>query len=183
MAGVYDFDKTILAAYNQGANRGVEMVNMAEKRNQFAALQKLREDSFKLQEGAYDRGIQASEDFAKHYKAKQDAEIRLEEYNKAIEKERSYVQGLNLFDTDFWTFDTFRTQMGISPIEPEESYKKRMAREGTAELGIPPEPYYPELTPEMAGLPQFLQLIRQGSVVGAGDRSIEDLMMQIYDRQ
>ncbi|MDP6587234.1 MAG: hypothetical protein QF535_21470, partial [Anaerolineales bacterium] len=68
MAGVYDFDKTILTAYDQGKNRGIDMVNMAEKRKQFQALQDLRQSAFDLQKDAYDKGILAQKQFAENYK-------------------------------------------------------------------------------------------------------------------
>lgn len=185
MAGVYDFDKTILAAYHEGANRGVEMVNMAEKRNQFAALQKLRQSAFDLTKDQYDRGIIAQEEFAKAHKAYQDSRKKQKEYNKAIEKERSYVQGMTPLDgSDFWTFETFGTQMpewmGLR-TKPEESYRKRMERAGTAELGVPPEPVYPEISAEMAGYPQLMQLMRGFRSAGIRNESLQDLIYQTYE--
>jgi hypothetical protein len=178
MAGAYDFDKTILTAYNQGANRGAEMVNMAEKRNQFAALQRLREDSFKLQKGAYERDIQAQEDFAKHSKDYSDSLRREEEYQRGVEERSTYNRGLHPFNLDWWTSERWLSDFGIGPT-PEESYRRQMIREGTPELGERPEAYYPEISPEMAGSFRLMETMRRERFVPQRDKTMADLMNQI----
>jgi hypothetical protein len=185
MAGVYDFDKTILGAYDQGHSRGVDMVNMAEKRKQFQALQDLRQSAFDLQKDAYDKGLLAQEQFADAYNAFQKSRQEQKDYNKRVEKERSRVENLSFFDKDFWRWDTFLTQtedlMGWKAPTTEEIYKDRMARQGTPELGIAPEPWKPVVTPEMAGQLQLLQLLFRNERGQVRNDSIMDLIYKSYE--
>ena len=183
MAGVYDFDKTILAAYDQGQNRGVEMVNMAEKRNQFKAIHDLRESAFKLQKDQYDRGIIAQKQFTKAYNDYQASRRKTKAYNKGVEKERSRVAKLQFWNKDFWRWDTLQSQLGLWAPTAEELYKGKMEREGTPELGIKPETYQTQVTPEMAGQLQLLQLLMRNSSGQVGDSSIQDLLYQVYGGQ
>ena len=185
MGGTYDFDKTILAAYDQGKNRGVDMVNMAEKRKQFQALQDLRQSAFDLQKDEYERGILAQEQFAEDYNAFQKSNQELKDYNKRVDEERSRVENLGFFDRDFWRMDTFLTQtedlMGWKAPTTEEIYKDRMARQGTPELGIAPEPWKPEVTPELAGQLRLLQLLVNAESGQVRDESIMDLIYKSYE--
>jgi|TARA_R100001530_G_scaffold136322_1_gene116428 hypothetical protein len=181
MAGVYDFDKTILAAYNQGHNRGVEMVNMAEKRNQFKAIHDLRKSAFKLQKDQYDRGIIAQKQFTKAYNDFQASKQKQKTYNKGVEKEISRVKKLQPWNENFFTWDTFWTQMGFNAPTAEELYKKRMEREGTPELGIKPERYQLKATPEMAGQLQLFQLLSNAQGADVRNESLMDLIYQSYE--
>jgi len=190
MAGVYDFDKTILAAYNQGQNSGAEMVNMAEKRKQFDALQKLRESQMNMQskqldmqERLFDRGLSAQEQFAQAMNDLQASKKAQSEYNKALDKEKSRVANLHPFNEDFWRWDTWQSHLGLWAPTTEELYKRRMEREGTPELGIRPETYQTQVTPEMAGQLQLLQLLIRSSNGQVGDSSIQDLLYQAYEGQ
>ena len=190
MAGVYDFDKTILAAYNQGQNSGAEMVNMAEKRKQFDALQRLRQSQMNMQskqldmqERLFDSGLLAQEQFAEAMNDLQASKKAQSEYNKGVEKERSRVAKLQFWNKDFWRWDTLQSQLGLWAPTAEELYKGKMEREGTPELGIKPETYQTQVTPEMAGQLQLLQLLMRNSSGQVGDSSIQDLLYQVYGGQ
>ena len=180
MGGTYDFDKTILSAYNQGRNRGVDMVNRAEKKRQWDALYDLKQKQFDMQDKLFKSGLAAQEQFAEDFNAIEASKKRQREYNKAVDKNASRVDNLNPFQEGFWSGETARYQLGWFPPTKEELYKSAMERAGTPELGVKPETYQTQVTPEMAGHLQLLQLLLRNQSSQIGDSSIQELLYQVY---
>jgi len=178
MAVSYDFDKTILNQYNRGKERGVAMVDKAEKVRQFEAITKFKERSMVMIEDEFARAAESRKHIKSEVERRQQYDRDLVSYDKAIEAQGEYMEGLGLLDKDWWSWEALGNDFDAifgTGTTAEESYKKRMQREGTTALKKP-ERFIPQYNESIYGNQALLQILSQLEHVDVGDASNRELM-------